>query len=295
MMRIVFSVCWLFLVLKVARSAEKQQNVCCRRLPYMRNIGYDLSGRPLQLDVGLCSASCGHSEGMQSNNYVSVLRRIKEKKDQYSNTKCNLRHSKNEAKCDPSLIHVETVTFDRGPKLYDVIDECTCRKVPKRCERVQMLKRFFVGTEFEATVDVGKCIGGCKKAKSGKACRPTRTTPQPITGPNGMFSVESISECRCEPTCYRQHFNVAVTEKTRTDDGATKLATKVIDVGRCVGVCGPIEHCVVKSNKRGGNKCLMSLETHDVTCSPTRVNNVTYTNRNGKEERVAQIRRCGCT
>ena len=68
--------------------------------------------------------------------------------------------------CEPSRTHVETVTFNNGPKFYDVIDECVCRKSPKKCERIPKLKMFFVGTRFEATVDVGECVGRCK----GKKC-----------------------------------------------------------------------------------------------------------------------------
>jgi len=32
-----------------------------------------------------------------------------------------------------------------------------------RCKRFPKIKRFFAGTEYEATVDVGECAGGCRK------------------------------------------------------------------------------------------------------------------------------------
>ena len=73
------------------------------------------------------------------------------------------------------------------------------------------------------------------------------------------------------------------------------LILQVVDVGRCIGTCSPIEHCVVRSSNRKDGKCLMSLETTDVTCVPLRVHDVTYFDRHGNERRIAQIRRCGCT
>nr|CAB3262803.1 uncharacterized protein LOC100183487 [Phallusia mammillata] len=287
--------CLIFFVIILSQSCANA-TTCCRRMPRVFNIGVDPSGRPIRLDVGRCSATCGESVSVRSNQYVSVLERLQERQEESSESStCALSGSEAAASCEPSLVHVETVTINRGPKVYDVIDECECRKIPKRCDRVPKLKRFFVGTQFEATVDIGRCVGGCKKG--GKACRTIRTTSKPIMGPNGVISVQSVAECKCEATCYRQHFNVAVTERKLDQlTGEFSLATKVIDVGRCVGTCEPIERCVLRAKRRGHQikKCLMALETHDVTCSPTRIHDVTYTNKEGATEHVAQVRRCGC-
>ncbi|XP_002121352.2 uncharacterized protein LOC100183487 [Ciona intestinalis] len=289
---------YFFLYLVAGKQTPRSN--CCRRIPHTYNIGYDITGRPLQLDVGRCSASCENTDVLRSTSYISVLARIRERKGNSAESLTCQTHTHHRGECQPSVVHVEAVAFDRGPKYYDVIDECSCRRTPKRCERIPKMKRFFAGTGFEATVDVGQCAGGCRKEKSGKGCRPTRTASRPILGPNGMITVHTIAECNCQPTCYRQHFNVAVTERAENEStGEYTFRTKVIDVGRCVGTCGPIERCVVRSNKRnqhtGDTKCLMSLETADVTCAPTRVNDVTYVGRSGEVEHVAQIRRCGCT
>ena len=46
-------------------------------------------------------------------------------------------------------------------------------------------------------------------------------------GPNGIMSIETIAECRCETSCYRQQFNVALTELKSNEEGQKILSTKV--------------------------------------------------------------------
>ena len=52
-----------------------------------------------------------------------------------------------------------------------------------------------------------------------------------------MMSVETVAECRCETSCYRQQFNVALTELKEDEEGSKILATKVrfLDTASCNG------------------------------------------------------------
>lgn len=81
------------------------------------------------------------------------------------NVRCNGTRKKWRSTCEPSLTHVETIAFNNWPKFYDVIDECSCQKSRRRCEKVPKIKKFFVGTKYEFTIDVGACAGGCRAGK----------------------------------------------------------------------------------------------------------------------------------
>jgi len=75
---------------------------------------------------------------------------------------------------------------------------------------------------------------------------------------------------------------------------------QLIDIGRCTGTCSAIERCVVRSKRKNSllqstAKCLMALETNDVTCVAKRVHAVKYTSVEGKVVQVMQVRRCGCS
>lgn len=61
-----------------------------------------------------------------------------------------------------------------------------------------------------------------------KICRETRTTIHSVAGPNGALSVHGVAQCNCERACYRQHFNIAVTELAVAPNGNSVERTKVL-------------------------------------------------------------------
>nr|XP_039266162.1 uncharacterized protein LOC120341668 [Styela clava] len=284
--------CLVFVCLSSVTASSSHRTVCCRRSPLIQVLGHDTSGHEVKVDVGRCVTSCHVND---ENDYQSVLERILEKKTK--NDVCS-KSGGFERECSPSMMRVEAMTTNNGPQFIDVIESCECREVVKSCERVPKVKKFFPGTKFEANVDVGQCLGGCKNAKHHKVCREVRTETHSIPGPNGIISIEVVTGCNCEQACYRQHHNVAVTEFITRGKGRMATKTKVVDVGKCVGSCGSLKKCVVKDHKhKKGDKsrCLMALEIADVKCAPTRVHNISYVNIDGEKTSVTQIRKCGCT
>ena len=76
--------------------------------------------------------------------------------------------------------HFHLYNGDR--KEVDSIQSCQCQAPVTQCQHVNRETTFYLGTEYETTVDLGMCVGPCA-AKEG--CLSLRTTNHLIKTPNG--------------------------------------------------------------------------------------------------------------
>jgi hypothetical protein len=97
--------------------------------------------------------------------------------------------------CAPKVSVVSTLYAPGGPQNFEDVKDCACVDGTK-CHREPLFQTFFPGTIFQATLDVGQCIGRCNTAVPSK-CRPTAATKKELKAPEGIRIVEIIEKCDC--------------------------------------------------------------------------------------------------
>ena len=97
--------------------------------------------------------------------------------------------------CAPKAAVVSTLYTANGAQNFVDVRDCDCVDGTK-CHREPLFQTFFPGTIFEATLDVGQCIGRCS-ATTGQRCRPTATRKKDLKAPEGIRTIELIDKCDC--------------------------------------------------------------------------------------------------
>lgn len=97
--------------------------------------------------------------------------------------------------CLPRFSVVSSLYTQRGSQHFVDVRDCGCFET-NRCRRESHFQTFYPNTIFEATIDVGQCVGGCG---SQSRCRPTSSTRREVRAPEGTRVVQAINSCTCTP------------------------------------------------------------------------------------------------
>ncbi|KAJ8022781.1 hypothetical protein HOLleu_37771 [Holothuria leucospilota] len=244
----------------------------CARVSKHIDIGTDEMGLTHQMDIGQCSHVATSTNDIQSGKNVVDI--------------CDL-----DSPCNVSSIIVERNYLLGGKSQYDVIEGCTCRKIPHKCRRVPLMKTFFPSSPFEVAVDIGTCAGDCQKDDC-DGCFPTRFVTTTVQGPNGDECIKKTEECSCTNNCYRaSRFETYYVESWDSSLNSTVVKPKTFDVGMCMGRCPPTPFCFIRDQSSGN--CLSTLNTNS-KCSPTSFTRHSFTTPEGTERLLLSIGNCVC-
>lgn len=109
----------------------------------------------------------------------------------------------------------------------------SCQSASNACQRLPRLVKYYNGTKFEVTIDVGMCSGQCH---GNTICQSFDKKTKGISTANGDRCLNIIVDCACvEPSCYRMSHYEGFPEQYTDSHGNTTLRTKIIDVGKCIG------------------------------------------------------------
>ena len=97
--------------------------------------------------------------------------------------------------CIPKTSVVSTLYTAAGAQHFEDVRDCSCVDATK-CHREPHFQTFFPGTIFEATLDVGQCIGRCSATVPSK-CRPTASVKKDLKAPEGVRTIEIVEKCDC--------------------------------------------------------------------------------------------------
>lgn len=109
----------------------------------------------------------------------------------------------------------------------------SCQSASNGCQRLPRLVKYYNGTKFEVTIDVGICSGQCH---GNTKCQSFDKKTKSISSANGDRCLVVIVDCACvEPSCYRVSRYEGFPEQYTDSHGNKAMRTKIIDVGKCIG------------------------------------------------------------
>uniref|UniRef100_A0A671NRB7 Uncharacterized LOC107687906 n=1 Tax=Sinocyclocheilus anshuiensis TaxID=1608454 RepID=A0A671NRB7_9TELE len=275
------------------------ERACCRRQSHIIYIGKDISGSPVNVDVGVCRTHCGQSArftsleaGLMTSKYPSVLDFLRHKKMRHldpsfssgaaapisGSPSCGLSST-----CEPAGVRVYRV---------EIIEDCHCEAKMSRCVRAPSLKTYYSETPYESIIDAGKCVGS-KGAPEGFSCVPTKFDSTLIETPNKVELIQTVAQCKLMEGCYRIPYVEYHYEITYNDDGVKVESLKEIDVGRCLGSCTSGSRCLLRSASDLG-ECLLWAEGQGNACVPQDYESHTFLSQHGQIRTVLAITSCLC-
>ncbi|XP_073772547.1 uncharacterized protein isoform X2 [Danio rerio] len=280
------------------------ERVCCKRQSHVIYIGKDISGSPVNVDVGVCRTHCGQSAhfvaleaGLRASKYSSMLDFLRHKKIRHldpssseviiGSPSCGLSSS-----CEPAGVRVEPVMLYEGLREIEIIQDCHCEAKISQCVRAPALKTYHSNTPYETVIDVGKCVGS-KGAPEGFSCVPTKFDSTFIQTPNKVELIQTVAQCKLIEGCYRMPLMEYHYETTYSDDGVQIESLKEIDVGRCLGSCTSGSRCLLRSVSDLG-ECLLWAEGQGKVCVPQSFESHTILTQNGQIYTVDAITSCVC-
>ncbi|XP_066508125.1 uncharacterized protein [Hoplias malabaricus] len=283
------------------------ERACCRRQSHFIYIGKDISGSPVNVDVGMCRTHCGQSRpssfevGMQSySRHSSILDFLREKKMRM------LRASSRDSDsvgvgapscgsgstCEPTGTRVDKVLLLDGLQEVEIIQDCHCEAKVTQCLRAPSLKIYYFETSYETVIDVGKCVGS-KGEQEGFSCVPTKFDSALVDTPNKVELIQTVSECDLKEGCYRIPYVEFHYEITYNEEGLKEEKLQEIDVGRCLGVCTSGNRCLLRS-ALDSTVCLLWSEGQGSACVPQGFESHTFLNQHGQTRTVLSITSCLC-
>ncbi|TRY55165.1 hypothetical protein DNTS_032655 [Danionella cerebrum] len=276
------------------------ERVCCRRQSHLVYIGKDISGNPVNVDVGVCRRHCGQSARsveaglrlldhlLNKKTYTFTSQQRSSSSLSAGSPSCGPSRS-----CEASGVRVESVMLLDGRRELEIIQDCHCEVQPSRCVRAPSLKTFHSQTSFESVVDVGKCVGS-KGAPEGFSCVPTKLDSTRIeSGSDQLELVQTVAECRLMEGCSRTPHAEFHYEMSYSSDGVLLERLKEIDVGRCLGSCTSGSRCLLRNASDDG-ECLLWAEGRGGNCVPRNYKSHTFLGRHGQMQRVQAITSCLC-
>ncbi|KAL2097100.1 hypothetical protein ACEWY4_006307 [Coilia grayii] len=284
------------------------ERACCRRQTHLVYIGRDISGSPVNVDVGKCRSHCtgpiktsSHDTAMRVNpRHISMLEYLRSKKVKSSETAS--RHTPDNSnkplscgaglRCEPTGVRVDKVMLFDGLREVEIIEECHCEAIVTPCMRVPALKTFNFETPYETVVDVGKCAGS-KSEQEGFSCVPTKFDAALLETPNKVELVQTVETCEMKEGCYRIPYIEYHYELTYDPDGVKNEKLKEIDVGRCLGSCTTGNRCLLRS-AANPEECLLWAEGPGNACVPQGYESNTFLNQHGQLRTVLSITSCLC-
>ncbi|XP_046883038.1 uncharacterized protein pnhd, partial [Hypomesus transpacificus] len=293
----------------LSKPAEQQnlftQRACCKRQSHFVYIGQDISGRPVNVDVGMCRSHCGgtprtsHESGHQGySKHTSMLEYLRSKKVREPATRespeslghvpsCGRNHI-----CEPTGMRVERVLLFEGLREVDVIEECQCESKLSQCVRVPVLKTYFYETPYETVIDVG----GCSRSKGfseGFSCIPTKFDSALVETPNKVDLIQTVEACELKENCYRVPYLEYYYEIIASADGVKQERLKEIDVGRCLGSCTTGNRCLLRSPS-DPDQCQLWAERPANSCVPQGNESHIFRDQHGEIRTVLSITSCFC-
>uniref|UniRef100_A0AAY3ZYU4 Im:7138239 n=1 Tax=Denticeps clupeoides TaxID=299321 RepID=A0AAY3ZYU4_9TELE len=275
------------------------ERACCRRQSHFVYVGQDISGSPVNVDVGTCRAHCGgtYDAGLLGySRHSSMLDFLRSKK--VPSHPCSDDHAALApscgvtSTCQPTGLRVSRVMLLDGLREVEVIEDCHCEARMSQCLRVPALKTYHPDTPYETVVDAGKCAAP-KTEKAGFSCVPTKFDAALVETPNKVELVQTVEACNMEESCYRVPYVEYYYEVTYSTDGVRKEMVKEIDVGRCLGSCTPGNRCLLR-NSSDPEGCLLWAEGSGNTCIPQGYESHTFLNQHGQIRTVLAITSCVC-
>ncbi|ROL51542.1 hypothetical protein DPX16_3231 [Anabarilius grahami] len=281
------------------------ERACCRRQSHIIYIGKDISGSPVNVDVGVCRTHCGQSAratsleaGLRASKYSSMLDFLRHKKmrrldpssfsDPMSGSpSCGLSSS-----CEPAGVRVDRVMLYEGLREVEIIEDCHCEAKMSQCVRAPSLKTYYSETPYETVIDAGKCVGS-KGAPEGFSCVPTKFDSTLIETPNKVELIQTVAQCKLMEGCYRIPYVEYHYEITYNDDGVQVESLREIDVGRCLGSCTSGSRCLLRSASDLG-ECLLWAEGQGNACVPQDYESHTFLSQHGQIRTVLAITSCLC-
>uniref|UniRef100_A0A8C1U2L4 Im:7138239 n=1 Tax=Cyprinus carpio TaxID=7962 RepID=A0A8C1U2L4_CYPCA len=282
------------------------ERACCRRQSHIIYIGKDISGSPVNVDVGVCRTHCGQSApsasleaGLMTSKYSSVLDFLRHKKTRHlhpssssgaaapGSPSCGLSST-----CEPAGVRVDRVMLYEGLREVEIIEDCHCETKMSRCVRAPSLKTYFSETPYESVIDAGKCVGS-KGAPEGFSCVPTKFDSTFIETPNKVELIQTVAQCKLMEGCYRIPYVEYHYEITYNDDGVKVESLREIDVGRCLGSCTSGSRCLLRSASDLG-ECLLWAEGQGNACVPQDYESHTFLSQQGQIRTVLAITSCLC-
>ncbi|XP_072525455.1 uncharacterized protein pnhd [Salminus brasiliensis] len=283
------------------------ERACCRRQSHFIYIGKDISGSPVNVDVGMCRTHCGQSRpssfeaGMQSySRYSSMLDYLKDKKMRMLGAlprdsgpvsggapSCGMSST-----CEPTGTRVDKVLLLDGLREVEIIEDCHCEAKVMWCLRAPSLKTYFFETPYETVIDVGKCVGS-KGEQEGFSCVPTKFDSALVDTPNKVELIQTVTGCDMKEGCYRIPYVEYHYEITYNEEGLKEEKLKEIDVGRCLGGCTSGNRCLLRSASDSA-ECLLWAEGQGSACVPQGYQSHTFLNQHGQTRTVLAITSCLC-
>ncbi|KAJ8011487.1 hypothetical protein DPEC_G00058730 [Dallia pectoralis] len=280
---------------------------CCRRQAHYVYIGQDISGSPVNVDVGMCRTHCGAvpsgalpETGTQQgySKHSSMLEYLRSKRvrvrEPSTNTErpgqtpsCGLNHN-----CAPTGMRVQRVLLFEGPREVEVIVDCQCENKLNECVRVPAVKTYFFETPYEKVIDVGSCAT-VKGSPDGFSCVPTKFDSALVTTPNKLDLVRTVEACELKESCYRVPYVEYYYEMVYHADGVKEEKLKEIDVGRCLGGCTTGNRCLLRSPS-DSEVCHLWAERPTNSCLPLGYDSHMFLNQHGQIRTVLSISSCLC-
>ncbi|KAI7810332.1 uncharacterized protein pnhd [Triplophysa rosa] len=277
------------------------ERACCRRQSHVIYIGRDISGSPVNVDVGLCKSHCGQSASfdtsLRASKFSSMLDYLRNKKMRRlepsssfsgaADLSCGLSST-----CESAGVRVDRVMLYEGLREVEIIQDCHCEARMIQCVRAPALKTYYSETPYETVIDAGKCVG-VKGAPEGFSCVPTKFDSTLIETPNKVELIQTVAQCKLMEGCYRIPYVEYHYETTYSDDGVKVESLREIDVGRCLGSCTAGNCCLLRSASHSG-ECLLRAEGRGNTCVPQDYESHTFLSQHGQIRTVLAITSCLC-
>ncbi|XP_045906786.1 uncharacterized protein pnhd [Micropterus dolomieu] len=283
------------------------QRVCCRRQSHFIYIGQDISGSPVNIDVGMCRLHCGgaprpsHEAGRQEySKHSSMLEFLRSKKmrsrgpaaPESSEQSNQLPSCGMSQVCEPTGMRVDRVLLFEGPREVEVIEECHCEIKLTQCIRVPALKTYYSETPYETVIDVGGCPRS-KGSPEGFSCVPTKFNSALLETPNKVVLIQTVAACELKESCYRVPYVEYYYEIVHHADGVKEEKLKEIDVGRCLGGCTTGNRCLLRSPS-DPQICHLWAEGQSSACVPQGYESHSFVNQHGHIRTVLSITSCLC-
>uniref|UniRef100_A0A8C6UUR3 Im:7138239 n=1 Tax=Neogobius melanostomus TaxID=47308 RepID=A0A8C6UUR3_9GOBI len=279
------------------------QRVCCKRQSHFVYIGQDISGAPVNVDVGMCRPHCGgtaraaHDAQRDYSKHPSMLEFIRSKKMRAASVpqSSELRQLPScglDQVCEPTGMRVERVMLFEGPREVEVIEDCHCEIKMTQCLRVPALRTYYAETPYETVIDVGGCSRS-KGAPEGFSCVPTRFVSALMETPNKVELIQTVEACELKESCYRVPHVEYYYETVQHQDGVKEERLKEIDVGRCLGGCTSGNRCLLRSPSDPAI-CHLWAERQSNSCVPQGYESHSFMNQYGQMRNVLSISSCLC-
>ncbi|XP_054598175.1 uncharacterized protein pnhd [Nothobranchius furzeri] len=283
------------------------QRLCCRRQSHFVYIGKDISGSPVNVDVGMCKTHCGttirpsHDAGQQEYvKYASMLEFLRSKRmkthgpaaSESSVPLSQVPSCGMNQVCEPTATRVDRMLLFDGAREVEVIQECQCEIKLTQCLRVPALKTYYSETPYETVLDVG----GCSRSKASTerfSCVPTKFDSALLETPNQVDLIQTVVACELKESCYRVPYVEYYYETVFHGDGVKEERLKEIDVGRCLGGCSTGNRCLLRSPDDPEN-CHLWSESHTSSCVPQGYGSHSFISQHGQLRTILSISSCMC-